>query len=462
MKRVLALQACPRGIHAAVYQRKGGRMHLQASAQERGSPFDVALDGVLDTLRADTTVPRDTICLSHKAVALCLELPRATLESARWQQLLRWESEPFLPRMGSPAVDGEDWLQQSPQLDAGQELCFGWTPASPGEGTAARLVSTIARCDLSRWQTSLRNRGLRLRAIYPHLAGAAAANGSHDGTIVELHGEELALTTLKAGHITGFELSHLDEAGRLASELSHRGVHEATLYGEGIQRLEAQWQDRLQTHPAPELGVPASLLGAARHALSDGTTPLAPISTRKPRPKLSRPMLLAGLLVVGLLLGFLTLRVQLKNQQQRSRQAWAAAAADAQRSEEAQARHAEQTRRAAELEAQSTRLQAALATNQARADVLQHWFRRRPAFLCILFACLSQDLPPELSLTGIDYGLAGIELRGSTLSEQAVYRLCLALERSLASEGLRVQPPELSADTRPLRFRLQLLPEEER
>lgn len=452
MKRVLAIQACPRGLRAAVFQRAGGSLRLQAQAEVEGPNLAQAFDGVLQALRTRTSLPRDAICLSHKAVPLCLELPRAVLPPARWQQLLRWEIEPYLARLVAPEhreLTG-DWLQQSPRLDGDAELCFGWTDVPAGEGTGPRLVCAIARADLHRWQQSFGQRGLRLRAVYPHLAGAAAANGCQSGALLETHGEELALTTLEAGQINSYELGRVDQAARLAGTLRGRGLQRATLYGDGAARLA---DSGLATQAGPALEVPASLLGAARDALGDAQVPLASISARPAARRWSRARLLAGLVILVLAGGYLTVRTGLRLRLSQAREAWSQAAVATQRAQAAAQRGREQGQRAAQLAEECAALRTELAGRAAEHALRRDWFQAQPAFLCILLQHLSEGSSAGLSLSSIECGPEWVQVSGSASAEQEIYRFCLQLETRLAGQ-LHVQAPTLAAGARPITFQL--------
>jgi hypothetical protein len=256
-------------LRGAVLARSGSEITIQYSAQSKLPGLEDAIHEVIDRLRAQGWKGSKAVLLTPGVVPALLELPVDPAKPRppeQMEELVRWEMEPLLMQHASlwsmsRILVGMGYLTETQaravadaqqgrgrpdngvevyayrgfgdfalelgyitreQLDECQlrqewlksdsdEIACGWAPqvVTKGEGYGHRwMASAVNRALMSRWVSVFSRHGVKLQAMYPLAASAAALLPADDAyrLLLEAHGGVATATTLEGGVVTGFHI----------------------------------------------------------------------------------------------------------------------------------------------------------------------------------------------------------------------------------------------------------------
>ncbi|MEZ6188020.1 MAG: hypothetical protein R3F62_23810 [Planctomycetota bacterium] len=279
---LLAVEETPGGLRFTALH--GDEVRGQVEAPSTGNLANDLRAGLSQAQAQRLKLPKRALFLSERVSALCLELPPLAEASAdEVEQLVRFELEPLIPDAGPGGVS------------------CGW--ASPAGGAPGPLLTCgLPQLERQRLAAQFKSAGLLLVGLYPRLGCAQALLplDVDQATLVEGQGAQLAVTLVVGGRV---------ERVRVISRESQRGALEGArslisgpVFASG--ELEPAVLDALETRSPSVtpvgLGLPASALGAARHAWRwPGGERVAGLGTVTKGPPVWRqgPALAAGLLL---------------------------------------------------------------------------------------------------------------------------------------------------------------------
>lgn len=417
---LLVCEADGLSLRGAVLTRTGGEVTVQYSAQSKLPGMEEAVNEVVEQLRARGWRGRKAVLLTPSVVPSLLELPVDPAKPRpveQMEELVRWEMEPLLMqhasnwsigrilvgmgylteeqmrgvaeaqqgrgrpdnsvevytyrRFGDFAVElgyvtrqqvdeclvREEWLKAE-----GEDLACGWLPqdATQGDGYGHRWIGcAVSRTLMTRWVSVFAENKVKLQAMYPLAACAAASLGSgntqepHTATaagtngvasfhmqseslwmMLESHDSLVTATSMQRDTASGFHMQPSSPAGSLEACLE--AYHALTPPEPGALWLASASTDESTGALAAQLRevlgrdvcvlpalegegggiVTPSMLGAAHHAMGLSSAGLCcdvPVGgpRKPPMQRVEIRAVVAGL-VLAVLIGGAELALQVR------------------------------------------------------------------------------------------------------------------------------------------------------
>lgn len=423
---LLVVDLADERLHAAIV-RAGARDEVVAAAEvERTEDLAQDLASALATLRAEgARVPAQAVALTDAATAVCLDVPpTAELPAERVEGLVRWELEPLVPSAGP------------------EGLACGWAAGAAAARTAGPLLACgLAARERDALAEAFRRAGLRLSGIYPRL-GCAMAMAPVDlparAVVAELAPGRVGLAWLEGGRVTRLSVTRAASDAALADAvLAAAPTDDVPLLvvGAASDAVRAALEATRAAVTFLPCAGPASLLGAARHALAlPGSERVAGVPGQAPAPPLlARGAVRAALAGALVLLAVAGADVALGNRARRLGEQVARREGEARTARLAAAAAAELVRERDAAAQEAATLRAAAERTAAR--------ERRAGELVALLDALAAA-PEGVVLEGLEDrtagagGRAGLTVRGEALDPAAAQAFLRDLAAALAPRGL--------------------------